>query len=163
MYNSRVIDTETRCSAELMFVFKPTLESESESESDTESKIEHSTEIEPRLRRALEEPLSVVSTEGTPVESDAWFVSVVSHSGESYTVDVREGRCNCPDAQYHLSDDQRCKHQLRAKIALGQMSVPPHAIENVDVDQLLGEHTDAKLQFLVNDGGCYRQHTPLRT
>ncbi|ERG97745.1 MAG: SWIM zinc finger containing protein, partial [Haloquadratum sp. J07HQX50] len=142
-----------------MFVFEPTLESESSS--DTESKTEDSTEIEPRLRRALEEPLSVVSTEGTPVESDAWFVSVVSHSGESYTVDVRDGRCNCPDAQYHLSDDQQCKHQLRAKIALGQMSVPPHALESVDVDRLLGEHTDAKLQFLANDGGYYRRRTPL--
>jgi len=120
-----------------------------EFERDTES----SDDIKPRLRRALEEPLSVVSIDGTPVDADASIVSVESHSGESYTIDVREGRCDCPDAQYNLDDDQRCKHQIRAKIALGRSPVPVRATETVDVDAVLGAHTDATLQFLASDGG----------
>jgi hypothetical protein len=118
-----------------------------------ESESQDSIDIKPRLRRALEEPLSVVSTDGTPVDGDASIVSVESHSGESYTVDVREGRCDCPDAQYNLGDDQQCKHQIRAEIALGRSPVPVRATETVDVDAVLGEHTDATLQFLASDGG----------
>ena len=161
MSNSRVFHHRSPLFCGIMFEFEsgPNPDLGAESESNTEV----NTEIKPRLQRALEEPLSVVSTEGTPVESDAWFVSVVSHSGESYTVDVRDGRCNCPDARYHLGADQRCKHQIRAEIALGRMPVPPHAAETADIDRLLGEHTDANLRFLVNDGGCYRQDIHLRT
>jgi hypothetical protein len=118
-----------------------------------ERESQDSIDINPRLRRALEEPLSVVSTEGTPVDGDASIVSVESHTGESYTVDVREGRCNCRDAQYNLGDDQRCKHQIRAEIALDRSPVPVRAAETVDVDPVLGEHTDACLQFVAADGG----------
>jgi hypothetical protein len=41
--------------------------------------------------------------------------------------------------------------------------VPPHAAETADIDQLLGEHTNVNLRFLVNEGGCYRQDIHLRT
>jgi hypothetical protein len=118
-----------------------------------ESETEDSTDIKPRLRRALEEPLSVVSVDGTPICGDVSIVSVESHSGKSYTVDVREGRCDCPDAQYNLGDNQRCKHQIRAEIALGRSPVPVRAAETVDVDPVLGAHTDATLQFATADGG----------
>jgi hypothetical protein len=118
-----------------------------------ERESQDSIDIKPRLRRALEEPLSVVSVDGTPICGDVSIVSVESHSGKSYTVDVREGRCNCRDAQYNLSDDQRCKHQIRAEIALGRSPVPVRAAETVDVDPVLGAHTDATLQFLASDGG----------
>jgi len=118
-------------------------------ERDTES----STDIKPRLRRALEQPLSVVSTDGTPVCGNASIVSVESHTGNSYTVDVREGRCDCRDARYNLDDDQRCKHQIRAEMALGRSPVPVRAAEAVDVDGTLGAHTDASLQFVAADGG----------
>lgn len=118
-----------------------------------ERESQDSIDIKPRLRRALEEPLSVVSVDGTPICGDASIVSVESHSGKSYTVDVREGRCNCRDAQYNISDDQQCKHQIRAEIALGRSPVPVRAAETVDVDAVLGEHTDATLQFATADGG----------
>lgn len=118
-----------------------------------ESKTEDSTDIQPRLRRALEEPLSVLSTDGTPVDGDVSIVSVVSHSGEEYTVDVREGRCDCPDATYRLDDDDKCKHEIRAEISLGISPIPVHAAEIVDIDELLGSHTDASLKFLASDGG----------
>ena len=56
------------------------------------------------MRRALTEPLSVLALEGTPVESrDATVVMVVSGTGESYHVDVREGRYTRPDAEYNLN------------------------------------------------------------
>jgi hypothetical protein len=124
-----------------------------------ESESQDSIDIKPRLRRALEEPLSVVSVDGTPICGDVSIVSVESHSGESYTVDVREGRCDCPDAQYNLGDDQRCKHQIRAEIALGRSPVPVRAAETVDVDGVLGEHTDATLQFATADGGIIDAET----
>jgi DNA-binding cell septation regulator SpoVG len=118
-----------------------------------ERESQDSIDIKPRLRRALEEPLSVVSTGGTPVCGNASIVSVESHSGNSYTVDVREGRCDCRDARYNLDDDQRCKHQIRAEMALGRSPVPVRAAEAVDVDGTLGAHTDASLQFVAADGG----------
>jgi hypothetical protein len=124
-----------------------------------ERESQDSIDIKPRLRRALEEPLSVVSVDGTPICGDVSIVSVESHSGKSYTVDVREGRCNCRDAQYNLGDDQRCKHQIRAEIALGRSPVPVRAAETVDVDAVLGEHTDATLQFATADGGIIDAET----
>jgi len=52
-----------------------------------ERESQDSIDIKPRLRRALEEPLSVVSVDGTPICGDVSIVSVESHTGESYTVD----------------------------------------------------------------------------
>ena len=76
-------------------------------------------EVEKRTRRALEEPLSVLSVDGTPLdETDTTIVSVVSHSGEQYTVDVREGRCTCPDAEYNLdADEQLGQHAFEPAVA----------------------------------------------
>jgi hypothetical protein len=124
-----------------------------------ERESQDSIDIKPRLRRALEEPLSVVSTEGTPVDGDASIVSVESHSGKSYTVDVREGRCNCRDAQCNLSDDERCKHQLRAEFALGRSPVPVRAAETADVDATLGAHTNTDPTFVTADGGIINEET----
>jgi hypothetical protein len=120
---------------------------------ESESEVNDCNDINKRLRRALEQPLSVLSTDGTPIQGDASIVSVVSHSGEEYTVDVREGRCDCPDATYNLDNDSKCKHQFRAEIALGRTPVPVRAAESIDVDGLLGSHTDASLKFAASDGG----------
>ena len=71
----------------------------------------------------LEEPLSVLTPRGTPVtDADRTIVSVVSHSGEEYRVDVREGRCTCPD---HEHRDARCKHIHRARVALAARRFRP--------------------------------------
>lgn len=48
------------------------------------------------------------------------MVEVVTVS-DAYTVDVREGRCTCPDHQYR---DAHCKHLIRAEIETGQSVVP---------------------------------------
>lgn len=98
-------------------------------------------EVEKRTRRALEEPLSVLSVDGTPLdETDTTIVSVVSHSGEQYTVDVREGRCTCPDAEYNLDADERCKHEIRARAVLRREPVDARVLDAVDVDPQLGQH-----------------------
>jgi len=65
-----------------------------------------------RVTRALEEPLLCeVRAPGlyqvVPVDGGA-------HDDElGYTVDVREGRCSCPDQQY--GDAPACKHEIRAR------------------------------------------------
>ncbi|AGB17395.1 hypothetical protein Halru_2824 [Halovivax ruber XH-70] len=45
------------------------------------------------------------------------------YSGETaiYTVDLRQGACECPDAMYR---GRECKHQIRVKQALGEESIP---------------------------------------
>ena len=98
-------------------------------------------DVEKRTRRALEQPLSVLSVDGTPIDdADTTIVSVVSHSGEQYTVDVRDGRCTCPDAEYNLDDDEACKHEIRARAVLRREPVNARVFDAVDVDPQLGQH-----------------------
>ena len=112
--------------------------------------IDDSIDLEPRTRRALEEPLSVLGPDGTPVaDADRTLVSVVSHSGESYRVDVREGRCTCPD---HEHRGVECKHLLRAAIALGERPVTSAELAAVDVDENLGANAHGP-HVVASDGG----------
>jgi hypothetical protein len=120
---------------------------------DNDCESQDCIDCKPRLRRALEEPLSVLSTSGTPIKGDVSTVSVVSHSGEEYTVDAREGHCDCPDATYRLDDDEKCKHQIRAEIVLGIKPAPVRVVESVDVDELLGSHSETSIKLLASDGG----------
>lgn len=110
------------------------------------------TDLEPRTRRALEEVLSVLHTDGTPIEAgdDPTMVMVVSGtSGHSHTVDVREGRCTCKDHQYRETD---CKHRRRARIALGHEVVDTHTLAAVDVDENLGANAPGPV-VATSDGG----------
>ena len=112
-----------------------------DSTADRENGHDDGIDIENRTRRALEEPLSVLSVDGTPIDdADASIVSVVSHSGEQYTVDVREGRCSCPDAKHNLDDDERCKHERRARAVLRREPVDARVLDVVDADPQLGQH-----------------------
>jgi len=112
-----------------------------------------STDVEPRTERALSEPLSVLALDGTPVESsDETIVQVVSHSGESYRVDVRESRCTCPDAKHNLDDDERCKHERRARAVLAIEPVDSRVLAAVDVDEQLGAHAPGPA-VATSDGG----------
>jgi hypothetical protein len=109
-----------------------------------------SIDVEPRTRRALGEPLSVVSLDGTPVESrDDTVVLVVSHSGESYHVDAEMGRCECPD---HTHRDVDCKHIRRARAALGLEPVDSQVLAAVDVDATLGDTAPGPV-VATSDGG----------
>jgi hypothetical protein len=109
--------------------------------------------IEPRTRRALTEPLSVLTLDGMPVhDDDETIVQVVSHSGESYRVDAREGRCTCPDAEYNLAPGETCKHARRARAALGTEPVDSQVLDALDVDENLGANAPGPV-VATPDGG----------
>jgi hypothetical protein len=108
------------------------------------------TDVEPRTRRALEEPLSVVTLDGMPVEtSDETVVMVVSGSGESYHVDAAVGRCECPD---HEHRDAECKHIRRARVALGVEPIDSQVLAAVDVDDTLAANAPGPV-VATSDGG----------
>jgi len=108
-------------------------------------------ELDDRTERALTEPLSAVSVDGTPLEGDETIVSIESHSGESYDVDVREGRCSCPDMR-HREPEGGCKHVRRARVALGRDTVDARTLRAVDVDDTLGASAPGP-RVATSDGG----------
>jgi hypothetical protein len=122
-----------------------------ESDLDGESRYDDSIEIPDRTRRALEEPLTVVDLDGTPVEDDATVVLVVSHSGESYRVDARAGVCECPDSK-HRDPDGGCKHVRRARAALDREPLDARVVAAVDVDETLGTNAPGP-SVVASDGG----------
>lgn len=107
-------------------------------------------ELESRTERALTEPLSVVTLDGTPVEDGESVVQVVSHSGNSYHVDVDRGVCECADHRHRNVDE--CKHIRRARIELGETTISADVLTAVDVDRQLGTNTPGP-RVLCSDGG----------
>jgi hypothetical protein len=99
--------------------------------------------IEPRTERALTEYMAVLPDGGD-------IYTVVGQNGGTYTVDGRDGRCTCPDAEYNLDDGERCKHQRRVAFATGERPVPA---EVAGVDEQLAEHTEAMPRVVASDGG----------
>jgi hypothetical protein len=119
-------------------------------EKSTEAK-DTETGVEDRTLRALEEPMSVL-----PDAVDAvGMVEVVSHTGETYVVDVHGGNCECPDASYRLDDDELCKHSRVARFVLGVDAVPAEALENADVNPNLGAFVEdfGGVHVATTDGG----------
>jgi len=106
--------------------------------------------IEKRTRRALEEPLSVVDVDGTPLSGDESLVRVISHSGDEYRVDVREGRCTCPDHEYRSAE---CKHIRRARFALGREPLDTATLAACEVDRNFADHVATDPQVVATDGG----------
>jgi len=64
---------------------------------------------------------------------------------DSYQVDAREERCECPDWEYHLDGDGRCKHLWAALDATDQIDLGRHEL----VDSL----TDSGDTRVLADGG----------
>ncbi|MEA5387137.1 hypothetical protein VB779_08750 [Haloarculaceae archaeon H-GB11] len=115
-------------------------------QSDTETVTDASnTDLDERDRRALEQYLTVLPAEGRAAGAPDLY-TVVSQSGKSYLVDLRLGRCECPDAE-HRDPDGGCKHVRRVEFATGARPVPGDA--DVTVDSHLGEH----VQSVATDGG----------
>lgn len=56
----------------------------------------------------------------TPIGGGLYEVD--SQSGETYVVDLVEGRCTCPD---HMYRDERCKHIRRVAIEINEDRLPP--------------------------------------
>lgn len=95
--------------------------------------------VEPRTLRAVSEYLTVIE------EAPALF-QVVSESGSSYLVDLREPACNCPDFQ-HRDEVTACKHIIRTRLAVGQIDTT--ALERrltERADQLEANATDLEQQ-----------------
>jgi predicted nucleic acid-binding Zn finger protein len=122
---------------------------------DYETSENESTDLSDRTRRALERPFSVVSRRGTPIDdADVTIVQVVSNSGESYTVDVREARCECRDYEYRADElgEEGCKHVHRARYALGVEPIDGQVLDAVDVDDTLGANAPGP-EIAATDGG----------
>jgi hypothetical protein len=119
---------------------------------DTPSQESSGTDIEDRTRRALERALTVTHTDGTPIAADESPTVVSVHSGNSgkeHRVDVREGRCTCPD---HEHRDSVCYHIRRARIALGRQPVHRDTLAACDVHGRLAEHAPGPV-VVTSDGG----------
>lgn len=116
---------------------------------DDERSIE---QLDDRDVRALTERMTVMPDVGDARGADGLF-TVVSHSGNSYLVDVRHGRCSCPDAEYNLPTDdgrERCKHLARAEYVTGERSVPKWVDPNA-IDDVIGVAVDTPVA--ATDGG----------
>jgi hypothetical protein len=110
-----------------------------------------SIDLEPRTRRALEECMSVLTTEFQPVTDDSQtVVTVTTGSGSTYHVDVREGRCTCPD---HKHRNATCKHLRRARFVLGRTAVPAAVFGSLDIADDFGANVDASAKVATADGG----------
>jgi hypothetical protein len=112
---------------------------------DANESTDPTTEYDERTVRALTEYISVL-----PEAPDVGIYTVVGqHENGAYTVDVEAGRCTCPDAEYNLTADERCKHERRVRFATGIDAVPT----DVDHDPSLGEHVDGGPILAASDGG----------
>lgn len=119
------------------------------SESDANEGIDAEQPLDERDRRALEQYLTVLPDQGRSQGAPGMAV-VVSESGSEYLVDVRGGRCECPDAEYR---DAKCKHIRRARYATGVEAIPAAAASQLDIDPSLGEHCDGEVRYATADGG----------
>lgn len=111
-----------------------------------------SDDLEPRTRRALTEYMTVTPTLGRARDADG-LALVTTESESTYLVDYDAGRCECPDAEYNLTDGGMCKHVRRARFAVGETPVPATAATRLSVDGTLGDATDATVRFAAADGG----------
>mgnify|MGYP006291398095 CR=1 FL=1 len=118
---------------------------------------ENPTDLSKRAVRALTEYMTVLPETGMARDADGLFL-VVSQSGSEYLVDNREGRCNCPDAEYNLEPDERCKHERRVNYATGQTPIPAWVATEA-IDPQLGERTATSPVRAATDGGTTSQDT----
>jgi hypothetical protein len=124
------------------------------------TQVEKSTEAEDtdeadefgdRQLRAVEEYLTVM-----PDGVDArGMVRVVSHTGDEYTVDVRDEACTCPDFEHRGGDENgRCKHVYRALWATGREAMPADLVEAADVEPNFGAFVETdEVRVAAADGG----------
>jgi hypothetical protein len=104
------------------------------------------TDFDKRDARALTEYMTTLSMGGG-------VYSVTTESGSEYRVDTIEGRCTCPDFEYNLDGEGRCKHLRRVAFATGERAIPQWADTDA-VDPQLGEHVDGDAPVVAaTDGG----------
>ncbi len=71
--------------------------------------------LDPRTRRARTEPMAVIGL------GDGYY-EVTAASGNTYLVDLEDGRCSCPD---HGFRGVRCKHLRRVDLEVASGRSPP--------------------------------------
>ena len=109
------------------------------------------TDLSKRAVRALTEKMTVLPDTGRAKGADDLYL-VVSQSGSEYLVDVRESRCDCPDAVHNLDATEQCKHERRVGYASGEIPIPEWV--NVGaIDSQIGVHTEMNLVRAATDGG----------
>jgi len=121
-----------------------------------------STDIPKRTRRALERVLTVTDTDGTPISDDESPTVVSVHSGNSgkeRRVDVREGRCTCPD---HEHRDSVCYHIRRARFALGTEPIATETLAACDVHSHFASNAPGPV-VATSDGGLIGGETDEET
>ena len=96
-----------------------------------------------RAVRALSERMSVL-----PESADLY--TVVGEHGSTYTVDLRDGVCECPDSLHRGTE---CKHQIRTRAATGRLAIPGW-VDRSAVDPLLGAHVAETPRLVATDGGA---------
>lgn len=118
---------------------------------------ENPTDLPKRAVRALTEKMTVLPDTGRVKGADDLFL-VVSESGSEYLVDTREGRCDCPDAQYNLEPEERCKHERRVRYATGETPIPAWTDTDA-IDSHLGLQTARSPIRAATDGGIVGEDT----
>lgn len=110
----------------------------------TEERIAIAIDPDPGARdvRAVCEYMTVLLDGPGVKDADDLYV-VYTQSGGEYTVDAREGACECPDAQFNLGEDELCKHARRVAIIRRERAFP--LVEVGEVDDALGEHVEGGL------------------
>ena len=116
---------------------------------DNTTDANESIDVEPRTRRAVTEYHSVLPDLGEVRDAPGLY-KVVSQSGSTYTVDLFEERCTCPD---HEKRAVKCKHIRRTEVATGKEPVPL-AIDRDEIDGNLGAHTTGVVRLPATDGGA---------
>jgi hypothetical protein len=96
------------------------------------SAVDELESVEKRDVRAMCELLAVYEE-----ETDLFLV--YSDDGTEYTVDAESGACTCPDAEYNLGPDEKCKHARRVDLWTGRETLPEWVSLDA-VDPLLVDH-----------------------
>ena len=114
----------------------------------------HCERIASRDVRALTEVMTVCNNIGRARGAADLYI-VVTQSGNEYLVDIREGACECSDAQYNLPTDdgrQTCKHVARITYETGMRPIP-HWVERDRLDDqlLAAEHVTGEPRFVHID------------
>ncbi|WP_135667445.1 hypothetical protein [Halorhabdus rudnickae] len=118
---------------------------------------ENPTDLPKRAVRALTEKMTVLPNTGWVKDADGRYL-VISESGSEYLVDIRESRCDCPDAHHNLDAEEQCKHERRVNYATGETSIPEWADPSA-IDDQLGTHTDSDPVRAATDGGITGEST----
>lgn len=100
-----------------------------------------------RAKRARNEPMLVVP-ETDPGGECIGLYAVSTGSASTYTVDLTDGRCDCPDMQ-HNQPEGGCKHWRRVALAVEETSLPAPGEVADGYNAALDDMRDAALSELA--------------